>query len=128
MTWGDHNVDTGAKELYEEIRTQRDDLFPRQYILFQIAAAIGIHDEERKPISAKRRIPGTTSTLFRSSTTAFDRYGVFESLLRTNWPEKSEKERLELLEEFADYGIHVIHDQITKTGTLNLEQYLHTND
>jgi len=113
-------IHTGSKELYKQLLDQRPDLFPRQYILFQIAAAIGIAMNARQPI-----LPADEERIIdRRTTDAFPQYGVFDSILWIQHPDTSEKDRLAILEEFAEHGIHVIHEQVTKTGTFDIAQYL----
>lgn len=118
MTWGTHNVDTASKDLYDEVMNKRKDLFPKQVILFQIAAAVGIQENDSE------KLEGETDTLIKTSSDAFDPDGVLESLLIKEFPEATEKERLDELEKYAEAGITTIHDKIKKTGTFDIENYI----
>lgn len=118
MTWGTHNVDTASKDLYDEIMENRGDLFPKQIVLFQIAAAVGIEEDDR------RELNGQTDTIIKTSADAFDPNGVLKSLMTERYPEADEKERLEELEKFAEGGIKRIHDEVKKTGTFDIDTYV----
>jgi len=119
MSWNVRRFRTGSKDLFADVRNHRPDLFPHQYMLFQIAVAIGIHEDVRKPITGSRE-----ELIDQRTTEAFDKYGVFKNMLQTRHPDKSEQDLLVVLEEFAEHGIHIIHDQVTKTGTFNLTPYI----
>jgi len=119
MTWGTHNVNTASKDLYDEVLEKREDLFPKQHILFQIAAAVGVQEGEPESLD------GETYTLIKTSADAFDPEGVLDSLMVKKYSDASEKERLEKLEEYAEAGIQIIHDKIKKTGTFDIENYIH---
>lgn len=123
MPWATHNVE-GSKTLYDDVIDRREDLFPHHYVLFQVAAAIGLRNDERREITERHRGGDADTRIFSSATTAFDQYGVFYAILTAEHPTKSEKERLEILEEHAEYGIHIIHDQLTTTGTIDLDSYV----
>lgn len=117
MPWGTHNIDTSSKKLYDAIRERRGDLFPEQRFLFQIAAAVGIKEGKRKELE------GETHTLLKSSQD-FDPHDVLKSLMEEKYPDKKEKNQLEILEEYAEAGIEIIHEKIKKTGTFDIESYL----
>lgn len=116
--WGYYSVQTGSKDKYDDVIDRREDLFPQQYMLFQVAAAVGIRADKRKQVTDPK------DDLVKSSTDAFDPKGVFGSILYVRHPNMPEDERLKILEEYAEYGIDVIHDQLTKTGTIDLEKYI----
>jgi hypothetical protein len=97
---------------------KRDDLFPKQHILFQIAAAVGIEDGEPEELE------GEAVPLIKTSADAFDPDGVLESLMIEKYPDATEKEQLEELEKYADAGIEIIHDKVKKTGTFDIENYI----
>lgn len=118
MSWGTHNVNTASKDLYDEVTEKRKDLFPKQIILFQVAASVGIQENDPEPLE------GETDALIKTSADAFDPDNVLESLMVDEYPDASEKERLKQLEEYAEGGIQIIHDEVMKTGTFDIENYV----
>jgi len=118
MPWSTHNVNTASKDLYDQILEKREDLFPQQTILFQIAASIGLKRGEKKKLNGK------TYPLVKTTAEAFDRNEVLKNIMNEKYPEKTEKEILTILEEYAESGIQVIYTELSKTGTFDIEQYL----
>lgn len=119
MTEGHHNMRTGSKDLYDDVMERREDLFPQPTVLFQLAAAIGIHDDERESFSKAEE-----EEFVRRTTDAFDPHDMFDGVLRAKYPDSDNETRLKRLEEHAEYGIHQIHEEVMKTGTFRIEAYV----
>ncbi|MFB6225345.1 MAG: hypothetical protein ABEI13_02715 [Candidatus Paceibacteria bacterium] len=118
MPWDTHNVNTASKELYDEIMQRRPDLFPRQHILFQIAVAVGIQEDDQESLE------GDSEALIKTSADAFDPDEVLKSLMEERYPDKEEKQQLEELEKFAESGIKTIHETVKRTGTFDIDSYV----
>lgn len=101
-------VSTEARKIYEFFCTT-EKLFPQLVDLFQVSAAIGIHLKKRKKLADRDELVNTYS---------IDQDEVFESLIKEMHPEADGKERLNLLQEYAEAGIFYLKEYYEKQGVL----------
>lgn len=103
--WTDH------REKYKELSEEYSDFFPKEADIFNISAAIGIKHGEGEKVSEKKLEVGKAGIV--------DRDEALYILLKVKYPELTDKERLEKLQSFAEYGIQVLYDKVTSMGTYN---------
>lgn len=112
-------ISTAMKKEYEEIKGWN----PRynNTLVFHIAAAIGIRDRKQKEITGKRtdliNVPEVDTTRY------------LRSLLMTINPELEEEDYSSerffvILEQYAEYGVGVLYEELTKTGTISLTKHI----
>jgi hypothetical protein len=105
-------VSNNARKIYEFF-CSTEKIFPQLVDLFQVSAAIGIHQKKRKKLEDRDELVNTYS---------IDQDEVFESLIKELHPEADGKERLNILQEYAEAGIFYLKDYYDKHGVLRFSE------
>jgi hypothetical protein len=102
--------------MYETVVRECPELFPRMLDAFHLSAAIGIMEGKRKTFS-------------RQGPEIFNMYSVdpeevLGPLLVSLYPDASATDRYQMLLEFAEYGIELVHEEVRLTATFDPSRYL----
>jgi len=109
------SVFSSEKNKYKDLKENYPHFFPKYSDIFNICAAIGIKESEEKEIKEKKLEVGKASII--------DREGALYKLMKYKYPEMDDKERLNKLQKFAEYGIIKLYDKVTSMDTYNPDEF-----
>jgi len=115
--WGGATkVYTASRAKYDGVVNEVPELFPRIVDAFHMAAAVGIARGQRKEF--ERQTPEIANMY------SVDPAQVLSAVITELHPEASATDRYQLLLEYAEFGIGVIHEEVEATASFDPLPYL----
>lgn len=115
--WGGAaKIYSGSRDKYPTVVNEVPELFPRIIDVFHMAAAVGIVRGQLQPF--ERQTPEIGNMY------SADPAQVLSALIAELHPEASAADRYQLLLEYAEYGIQVIHEEVEATASFDPTPYL----
>jgi len=107
-------VSNEARKIFIKL-CDKEGFFPQYVDLFHFAAALGLKLNKRKSVKNKQEFTNIYS---------IDTDGVFETILEQIHPDTDGKERLKLLQEYAEAGIQILKDRYDNEKRIDLEEII----
>lgn len=115
--WGGATkVYTASRAMYDTVVNEVPELFPRMVDAFHMAAAIGLVEGQRKAFD--RQTPEIANMY------SVDTAQVLAAAIEAAHPDASANDRYQLLLEYAEHGIAIIHDEVQATASFDPTPYL----
>lgn len=115
--WGGATkVYTASRPMYDTVVNEVPELFPRMVDAFHMAAAIGLIEGGTKPF--ERQTPEIANMY------SVDPAQVLATAIQAAHPDASATDRYQLLLEYAEHGIAIIHDEVQATASFDPTPYL----